>query len=99
MRNLLMRDYRRIVEITRESGAEVIFVTDSFEALHKTGHANNAMRNIGKDLDIPVISLGEAVMRVPEEERAWRWMAHPGSEINREIARARPEKTHEDGDS
>ncbi len=88
IRNLLMRDYRRIVEITRASGAQVIFVTYPFEAPAKSEFANDAMRNVGKDLDIPVISSGEAVMRVPEEKREWRWMAHPGSEINREIARA-----------
>lgn len=89
VRELLARDYRRIVDIALASGTRVILVEYPFDLpKNSIALANQAMRAISKERNIPLISSAEAAIRVPEPDRKWRWAAHPGSEINLEIARA-----------
>ena len=89
VRELLVRDYRRIIDIALASGARVILVKYPFDLPKDSiALANQAMGKVSKERNIPLISSAEAAMRVPEPDRKWRWAAHPGSEINLEIARA-----------
>lgn len=89
VRELLARDYRRILDIALASGTRVILVEYPFDLPKDSiALANQAMRAISKERGIPLISSAEAAMRVPEPDRKWRWAAHPGTEINLEIARA-----------
>ncbi len=85
MRGMLERDYRRIVETIRSSGAKVIFVTYPVN-LGPAARANTVMKQVALQLDVPVISSGTSAKRVPEKERVWLWASHPTGPIYREIA-------------
>lgn len=85
MQEFLVRDYRRIVETVRTSGAKVIFITYPFD-LGPSARANRVMLQVASELDIPLVSSGKAAARVPENERKWLWALHPTGPIYREIA-------------
>lgn len=86
MRELLARDYRRIVETARASGTEVILITYPFD-LGPSARANAVMREMAAELDVPLVSSGDAAARVPDDERKWLWALHPTGPIYRELAR------------
>ncbi len=86
MRDLLARDYRRIVDTARASGAEVIFITYPFD-MAPTDRPNAVMREMATKLDVPLVSSKDAAGRIPDHEGKWLWALHPSGPIYRELAR------------
>ena len=85
MRARLERDLVAMVDYARAADTPIILVTFPLE-VSWYALVNRVMRRLSRERGVPLVETAFALARVPEEERDWTGIAHPGPRIYREIA-------------